>query len=286
MEEQKKSIVRKVFPKKDLWSHKGDYGKLLIISGSEMFTGSPVLIGMAALRSGLDLVYFAGPERAMNIAASYYPTFITLPLKGSYIDRQHLDEILDFANSMKINALVIGPGLWRNQFTRKAILSIIERFDVPMVIDADAVRALEANHEILKEKQTILTPHSDEFREMTGMELTPKVEGRIRAVKMWAKKLGTTIVLKGHIDVISNGEKVAINKTGNVNMTKGGFGDMLTGICGALIARKKNKVDFYDAACAAAYINGKAGDLAAEEKAEGILPTDAINKIPEIIRKG
>jgi NAD(P)H-hydrate epimerase len=286
MEQQKKSIVKKVFPEKDPWSHKGDYGKLMIISGSEMFTGSPVLIGMAALRTGADLVYFAGPERAMNIAASYYPTFITLPLKGSYIDGQHLDEILDFATSMKVNALVIGPGLWRGKFTRKAILNVIDRFDVPMVIDADAVRALAENHDILRGKQAILTPHSDEFREMTGVNFTSKVEDRIKAVKLWAKNLGTTIVLKGHVDVISNGERVAINKTGNVNMTKGGFGDMLTGICGALIARRKNKVDFYDAGCAAAYINGKAGELAAEEKAEGLLPTDAINKIPEVIRKG
>jgi NAD(P)H-hydrate epimerase len=155
-----------------------------------------------------------------------------------------------------------------------------------MVIDADAVRALSANPKLLHGKQTIITPHSNEFKELTGVELSTKVEERAKHVKEWAHKLGTTIILKGHVDIISDGKSVAMNKTGNPNMTKGGFGDMLTGVCGALIARRKNKVDLYEAACAAAYINGKAGDLAAKEKGIGLLPTDAIEKIPEVIQSG
>lgn len=286
MEAQTKSIVKKVFPVKEDWSHKGDYGKLLIISGSKIFTGAPVVVGMAALRTGVDTVYFAGPERAMDAVATYYPTFVNLPLSGNYIEKSHLDDILEFAQNMKVNALVIGPGLWRNEDARKAILHVIDGFEIPMVIDADAVRAISANPKILHGKETIITPHANEFKELTGVELSTKVDERAHHVKEWAKKLGTTIILKGHVDIISDGKDVAMNKTGNPNMTKGGFGDMLAGVCGALIARRKNKVDFYEAACAAAYINGKAGDLAAKEKGIGVLPTDAIEKIPEVIQNG
>lgn len=286
MEAQTKSIVRKVFPEKDPWSHKGDYGKLLIIAGSEIFTGAPVLIGFAALRTGVDTVHFAGPRRSMDVVASAYPTFINLPLEGGYIEKHHLEEILEFAKNMRVNALAIGPGLWRSEKTRRAVLHVIDGFDIPMVIDADAVRALSADQKLLHGKEAIITPHSDEFRELTGVELNTKIEDRAHAVKIWAKKLGATIILKGHIDVISDGKSVAINKTGNVHMTKGGFGDTLTGVCGALISRRKNKLDSFDAACAAAYINGKAGDLAAKEKHEGLMPMDAIEKIPEVIKEG
>lgn len=286
METQTKSIVRKVFPEKDSWSHKGDYGKLLVVAGSEIFTGAPVVIGLAALRAGVDNVYFTGPRRSMDVVATYYPTFINMPLEGGYIEKEHLNQILDFAMNMRVNALVIGPGLWRSEKTRKAVLKIIDGFEIPMVVDADAVRALSADPKILHGKESVITPHSNEFKELTGVEVTTKIEDRANVVKQWAKKLGTTIVLKGHIDVISDGKSVAINKTGNVYMTKGGFGDMLTGICGALIARRKNKIDVYEAACAATYINGKAGDLAAKEKFEGVTPVDAVEKIPEVIKEG
>ncbi len=286
METQTKSIVRKVFPEKEEWSHKGDYGKLLVIAGSEIFTGSPTLIGLAAFRTGVDMVYLSGPKRAMDVAASLCPTFVTLPLDGGYIEKRHLSDILDFAQKMRVNALVIGPGLWRNEKTKKAVVDIVEGFEIPMVIDADAVRAIAPYRGILHGKENVLTPHANEFLDLTGVEPTTKIEERAQTVKVWAKKLGTTIVLKGHIDVISDGKSVAINKTGNVHMTKGGFGDTLTGICGALIARRKNKVDVYDAACAAAYINGKAGDLAAKEKREGLMPMDVIEKIPEVIKEG
>lgn len=283
---QTKSIIKKVFPEKDPWSHKGEYGKLLIVAGSEIFTGAPVLIGLAALRTGVDNVYFVGPRRSIDVVANFYPTFINKPLEGGYVEKHHLDEILDFAKSMKANALAIGPGLWRGEKTRQAVLKIIEGFDIPMVVDADAVRALSANPRLLHGKESVITPHANEFKELTGIELSTKVEERAEAVKQWARKLGTTIILKGHVDVVSDGKSVSINKTGNVFMTKGGFGDMLVGICGAIMARRKNKVGVYDAARAAIYINGKAGDLAAKEKHGGLMPMDAIEKIPEVIKEG
>ncbi|MBI4894396.1 MAG: NAD(P)H-hydrate dehydratase [Candidatus Aenigmarchaeota archaeon] len=283
METVARSVVKKIYPRRDPNSHKGEYGKLLVVAGSEMFTGAPAMIGLAALRAGCDTVYFAGPTRAMDVTATFFPTFVSMPLEGKYLDRHHLDLVLDFAKEMKITGLVIGPGLWRKDSTNKAVIDIIEGFDVPMVVDADAARAIGAKNKILTGKEAIVTPHSNEFLDMTGAEVSDKVPERAKAVKDWAKKMGTTILLKGPTDVVSDGDHVSLNKTGNVNMTKGGFGDMLAGVCGALISRRKDKVSAYDAACAAAYINGRAGDLASKLAGGGVIPTDAVNKIPDII---
>jgi NAD(P)H-hydrate epimerase len=283
METLTHSIVKKIYPHRDPNSHKGDYGKLLVVAGSEMFTGAPAMIGLAALRAGCDTVYFAGPSRAMDVTATFFPTFVSMPLEGKYLDGRHLDLILDFAKEMKVTGLAIGPGLWRKGATNKAVIDIIEGFDVPMVVDADAARAIGAKNKLLSGKEAIVTPHSNEFLDMTGVEVSDKLPDRAKTVKEWAKAMGTTVLLKGPTDIVSDGSHVSLNKTGNVNMAKGGFGDMLTGICGALVSRRKDKVSAYDAACAAAYINGRAGDLAAKNRNGGMIPTDALDKIPEII---
>jgi NAD(P)H-hydrate epimerase len=190
---------------------------------------------------------------------------------------------------MKITGLAIGPGLWRERKTKASVVDIIEGFEVPMVVDADAVRALsEVKHldQILKDKKIVLTPHSDEFFDLTGTKVSTDVKERIDAVKNFAAKLNCTIILKGHYDVISDGKQVAINKTGNVFMSKGGFGDSLTGICAAFLSRRINQVDEFTAACAAAYINGRAGDIAAKNSHEGLLVTEMVEKIPEVIKHG
>src|SRR5438093_13315082 len=100
MNEVTRSILTKVYPKKDPWRHKGDYGKLLIVSGSYRITGAPSLIAKAALRAGVDTVYLAGPKRAMDLVASSYPTFITLPLEGNQLEMKHVAQIKDFADEM------------------------------------------------------------------------------------------------------------------------------------------------------------------------------------------
>jgi len=283
METLTQSIVRKAYPRRDPSSHKGEYGKLLVVAGSEMFTGAPAMVGMSALKSGCDTVYFAGPKRAMDVTATFFPTFVSMPLEGNFLEGRHLDLILDFAKEMKVTGLVIGPGLWRKESTNRAVIDIIEGFDVPMVIDADAVRAIGPKNKILSGKEAVVTPHSNEFSGMTGIEPPIKIPDRAKTVKEWAEKMETTVLLKGPTDVVSDGKKVSLNETGNVNMTKGGFGDMLTGICGALMARRKDKLSAYEASCAAAYINGRAGDLAEKDRGCGMMPTDALEKIPEII---
>jgi hydroxyethylthiazole kinase-like uncharacterized protein yjeF len=267
-----KVILKKVYRKKSEWLHKGDYGRLLVVCGSYRMTGSPVIVGLAALRTGVDVVCFAGPERAMYVAAAAFPTFITQPLKGNFLNKQHADEVIGFADEMRISGLAIGPGLWRLPETREAVVKIIERLEVPMVIDADAIRAMNVATDVLRKKTAVLTPHADELFELSGRKVSTQLDDRIKTVKEVAKQLNTTIVLKGHVDVISDGGKILLNRTGNVHMTKGGFGDSLTGICAAFMARRKNRVDPLTAAAAAAYINGRAGDLAVKKFKEGVLP--------------
>jgi NAD(P)H-hydrate epimerase len=149
------------------------------------------------------------------------------------------------------------------------------------VIDADAIHAIKEDKEILRDN-FIVTPHSNEFYVLTGKKPEPDEKKRIAIVKEEASKMGCVIILKGHVDVISDGKKVAVNKTGNSYMTKGGTGDTLAGICGALLARD---VDPFEAACAACFINGIAGDLAAKKFGEGLMASDLLNEIPNVIKK-
>jgi len=282
------SILKQVYPKKPEWSHKGQYGKLLIISGSERITGAGILVGKAAFRAGVDTVYQAGPKRSMDVIANYYPAFLTLSLDGKQLERTHVLEILGFMKEMGITAIAIGNGLWRTDETRKAVIKLIKKIKLPMVIDADAIRAMKDAKDILKEKPCILTPHANEFLEITGVPIVNVTEINRRAgiVKEEARKLKAVILLKGHTDIISDGERIVLNNVHSNLQTKGGFGDTLAGICAAFIARKINKVDLFTAACAAAYINGKAGILAIRKHGIGVLPTDAIEEIPNVVRNG
>jgi hydroxyethylthiazole kinase-like uncharacterized protein yjeF len=271
--------LNEIYKKRDPWSHKGQFGRLVVIAGSKRHTGSACFVGMAAYRAGCDLVYVVSPERAADVAANYSPNLITEPLFGDRLSKEHVEKIVSMIKEVRATALAIGPGLGREKVTLEAILDLILLVNIPMVIDADAIRAVANGKYVLKGKNAVLTPHADEFRELTGISVK-NLEERKKFVTEEANKLNEVILLKGHVDVISDGHKVALNKTGTPYMTKGGCGDILTGICGALLARGVNA---FDAACAAAYINGKAGELAAKNYKEGMLATDMIQNIPRVI---
>ncbi len=267
--------LKSVYIKRSYWVHKGDYGYVLIVAGSARYTGSPIFNAVSALKSGADLITIIGPERAMDVAANFLPDIITVPLKGDYLAPCHISKILDLAKSF--DSLVIGGGLGGEKQTQKAILEIIKNIDLPIVIDASAISPLKGNYQILKNKKVIITPNSPEFYKLTGEEVEPILKDRKEKVKKYAARIGATILLKGNVDVISDGHKLALNKTGSVYMTKGGFGDILAGICGTLLARGLSP---FEAAQAAAYINGKAGKLAAKKYGEGLLASDIFDFIP------
>jgi NAD(P)H-hydrate epimerase len=274
-----KQILKKIYVKRPDWSHKGNFGHVLVIGGSRKYSGSPAFAALAAFRSGSDLVTIAAPERAADIIATFTPDMITEPLKGNYLHPRHLYPILELAKNA--DAIVIGGGIERRQETLTFVHNLLKNVKVPCVIDADAIHAVSHNPAILSGRPFVLTPHQREFQSLTKQEIGLDVSQRSEMVKFFAQRFRTTLLLKGHVDIISDGERISHNLTGNPNMTKGGTGDTLAGICGAILGMK---FDPFTAACAAAYINGAAGDLAARERGPGLMASDILDKIPLIIR--
>jgi len=273
-----KSFIRKLYPKRKPWAHKGEFGKLLVIGGSRMYSGSPALAALAALRSGCDLVTIAAPQRAADIIAGFGPDLITYPLRGERLNPWHLKECLELTKNA--TAVVIGGGVGRHPQTLGFVQHFLAKLNLPCVIDADGLYAISQLN-IKPKPSTLLTPHAREFEILSGTPPDQKMSRRAEQVKELAAKLGCVILLKGHIDIISDGTSIATNQTGTPYMTKGGTGDTLAGIAGAFLARGRSPLM---SGCAAAYINGLAGSLAAKKFGEGLMAMDLINTIPEILK--
>ncbi|MBI4167803.1 MAG: NAD(P)H-hydrate dehydratase [Candidatus Aenigmarchaeota archaeon] len=271
------SLIKKIYMPRHAWSRKGDFGRLLVVGGSSLYSGSPIFNALAAYRAGCDLVKIAAPEPAAAAVKAYLPDLIAYPLEGNYLSKFHVKTVLEMQKDA--DAMVIGGGLTRNKVVLDAVSAIISKTKIPAVIDADAIHAI-AKSKIKLSKNSVVTPHSHEFFVLSGKKVTIEVKERAAAARELASRINSVVLLKGHIDIISDGKRVALNKTGSPYMTKGGFGDTLAGITAALLARG---VSAFDAACAAAYINGRAGELAAKKFGESMLASDMINEIPHAI---
>ena len=265
-------------------SHKGQAGKVLVIGGSETFTGAPTLSALAALRTGSDLAYVAAPSRAADVIATYSPNIITIKLEGSdHLIPQHLNILKHWID--RADCIIIGPGLGLNPESEEAFIEITKytrELNKPLVIDADGIKHLARNKDVIYDK-IILTPHSGEFKKLTGMDLPDErnLWRRAEVVKKACRELGNpTILLKGPIDVISDGSRVKFNKTGAPAMAVGGTGDVLSGIAASLLAKG---LEPFVAGYLAAFINGLAGAVAYKEIGEGITPTDILDRIPKVI---
>lgn len=286
MKEITKTILKNIYRKRPLTARKYDYGLLTIIGGSEFYSGSPALSGLAAFRAGVDMVRIIAPKRPADIIASFTPDLAAYPLKGDCLTKEDIATLLTMTESAKIvsrgkTAVVIGGGIGRSEETQTAILEYLSQVTVPAVIDADAIHAVGKKPEIISGKPFLFTPHSYEFFVLTGKEVSGlSNEEKIKIVQEESARLQTTILLKGPIDIISDGKEVALNKTGSSLMSKGGMGDTLAGIAGAFLARG---IDLFEAGCAAAYINGLAGQYAAEKLGESVMATDLIEAIPKVI---
>jgi ADP-dependent NAD(P)H-hydrate dehydratase / NAD(P)H-hydrate epimerase len=208
--------------KKD--SHKGDNGKVMIIGGSEMFHGAPILSALGAEYSGADLIFPFIPPMHADAAKTYSLNFIISTFAENHLTMKDVKSILNF--SKKTDSVVIGPGLGTNPETKQAVKALLAHLSVPTVVDASAL--IYSN---TFPKTTVLTPHRGEFKELTGDDPTPK------NVQKWAKDLKVTIVCKAPKDIIADKDELAINDTGNAMMTVGGTGDVLSGLIGGLIAQ-------------------------------------------------
>jgi len=291
MEKVEKEILKEVFPErpKDKYFVKYDFGLLLVIGGSDFYSGSPALNAMAAFRSGVGMVRILAPKRAADIIASFSPNLAAYPLEGKWLTKRHLPILLEQTESAKQVAYgnvagVIGGGLGRSKETQEAVLEYLKNVDIPFVIDADAIYAVSKDPKILENKKFLITPHGYEFFVLTGRKIPVDLplEEKAKIIKEEAKRLKIVILFKGKPDIISDGEKIYLNYTGSPYMAVGGTGDTLAGICGALMARK---IDPLKAAMAGAYLNGRAGEIAGEKLKESLTATDVIEAISQVLKE-
>ncbi|HEC76096.1 MAG TPA: NAD(P)H-hydrate dehydratase [Thermoplasmatales archaeon] len=265
------------YPKPIKKSHKGMNGVIAVVGGGP-YTGAPALSALSSLKTGCDLAYVCCPSHIKNVVASFSPSLIVRGMSGEKFTEENIEEIEDVIS--RADAILVGPGLGDDAETKKACISLIKRHldKKYFVVDADAIGSLK-NFDC--KGRIIITPHKGEFKKLTGVGLPDELYERKKIVMEWAKKLNATILLKGYIDIISDGEKIKINRIHNEAMTAGGTGDVLAGISTALLAKK---IKPFNSACLSALINGMAGNLAFEEKNYGMLATDLLEKIPEVIK--
>jgi len=274
-------------PERAASSHKGDYGRVLVLAGSRGMTGAAFLCAEGALLSGSGLVTNGIPESLNSIMEIKLTEVMTLPLaetKEYALSLKAKSRILDF--SEKCDAVAIGPGLGTSAETKKLIKELIEKTEKPMVIDADGINALEGDLNILKNRKdiTVITPHPGEMARLTGKTIADVQSKRSDIAKMVAELTNAVVCLKGHGTVVADPEgAIYVNDTGNSGMATGGTGDILTGMITSFIGQK---VDAASAAVVSVYLHGLAGDIAAEKKGQfSMTARDVLNCIPEAFAK-
>ena len=263
-------------PKED--SHKGENGVVVTIGGGP-YIGAPSLSAMAALAAGADLSFLLTPENIWKVVASFSPNIITRPLEGEFLSEKHLPSIKKFIE--KADAVIIGPGIGDRKESQKACWKVVQEsifLNKKVVVDADAILSLKGKD---CKGRVIITPHAGEFNELTGITLPKDIEERKTIVMQEAKKLHAVILLKGNIDIITDGSAVKLNKIHNQAMTVGGTGDVLAGICGAMLSKG---ISPYNAARISAFLNGMAGNYAFEKKGYGMVASDLLQEIPEVLK--
>lgn len=271
--------VKALFPKRKETAHKGDFGRILLICGSVGYTGAAAMAAEAAARSGAGLIYTAVPDAVYPIVASKLnePMVLPLPSTDGMLSSDAQKSILEKLPQM--DAVLVGPGLGQSQGVRECVMTVLRESAVPIVLDADGINVLSRHIDVLRESAcpVIITPHPGEFRRLGG-DLSL---GREEAAAALARDLGCICLLKGHHTVVTDGSTILVNPTGNPGMAVGGSGDVLSGILTSFLGQGLRALD---AAVAAAWIHGAAGDICAAEIGQyGMLPTDMIRVLPRLL---
>lgn len=264
-------------------AHKGDFGRILVVGGSQEYSGAPALTALASLRAGADLVIVASPASVAGVIRSFSPNLIVKPLAGDRLSLKNVGEVEPLIKNS--TAVAVGAGLGLEPETFEAVDELVRRVGVlkkPILIDADGLKAIAESKPDLEGLAAVLTPHAGEFKMLTGVTLPKGWLERVPYVKEASRSWKSVILLKAHEDIISDGEKVKVNRTGNPGMTVGGTGDVLAGVVATFIGWG---VEPFKAAVAGAFINGLAGDLAVKEKGYHILATDVIDELPEVMKR-
>jgi ADP-dependent NAD(P)H-hydrate dehydratase len=259
-------------------SKKGDNGIVLVVGGNRIYHGAPLLASLAALRSGTDLVYTAVPRSNIVATRSFSPNIIALPLP---------DDKLTVGSSNRLIAVIpkrpdsaaIGMGMTIAK--PAALLTIVKGLlarNTKLVLDASAL--IPSILDEISGTETIITPHIGEYKRIFGENLPDVQVERITNIQKCAKQYRIVILLKGWIDIISDGERVGINRTHNCAMTVGGTGDILTGIVAGLLT----KVKPFEASLLGSYFNGVAGNLAYKRIGLHLAATDLLEDLPKAMK--
>jgi ADP-dependent NAD(P)H-hydrate dehydratase len=272
-------MVARAVPPRRKDAHKRMNGTVCVVGGSRLYHGAPFLCGTGAMRSGVDLVYIAVPASIATAVRSLSPDFIVVPLPDSKLTRGNVAKLLAWVP--KADAFAVGPGLGEQKPEQLVhAVNQMKGEGRSLVVDADALRPQILPS--LRGARAVVTPHAGEFERLFGVKLPPDTGGRAEAVLSRAREAGVTVLLKGPTDVVSDGERVALNDMHSPAMTVGGTGDVLTGITAGLLSRM---VPPFEAACAAAYINGAAGAEAAKQFGMHITASDVANNIANAMKR-
>lgn len=266
--------IKALWKNRDDDTHKGDFGKIAIVGGSLGMTGSSYLSSNAALKAGAGLVYNIVPREIFDIMSIKYIE----PIAKSFDDFHEMEKFLD-----GLDCVAMGPGMGLGEYAKSVFEKIIKT-EKNLLIDADGLNILSKNLNLLEERKnfnTILTPHEGEFARLTNLSLEEIKNNRKGLAVDFAKKYKVILVLKGHRTIVTDGERIYINKTGNSGMASGGSGDVLTGIISAFM---KN-YDLFDAARLGVYVHGLAGDIYARKNSKTSLRArDLIEKLGNVFK--
>ena len=280
MREMDRNTVQSLLPNRPAWSHKGDYGKILLLCGSLGYTGAPALAAMGALRSGAGLVFLGVPQSIYAIEAVKLTEPIVFPLPDAD-GRYSTDAVCQVCNRLDdLDAVLIGPGSGQSKGVLQMVNTVLEQFSGPVVLDADGINVLKTNIDVLRGRTspTILTPHDGEFGRIGGVIGKDRAESAARL----ARDLDVIVLLKGHKTVITDGDTCYMNRTGNPGMAVGGSGDVLSGIIVSLLGQGLKPLE---ATAAAAWLHGAAGDICAQQMGQyGLLPSDMLNVLPRLMK--
>lgn len=265
-------------PKRRLETHKGNYGKILIVGGSIGYTGAPTLSARAAMRAGAGLVYLGVPASIYDITAAKNDEAMPFPLpsdSSGYVSTKASDAVLRKAENCDVCA--IGPGLGKCAGTQEIVRTMLSNYEKPLILDADGLNVLPDLLTVLRDRQNpaILTPHEGEFKRLGGELTGQRHEDALRFSQTW----NCILILKGPKTVIAfpTGEVYRINR-GNPGMASGGTGDVLTGILAALLGQFSSRL----AITTAVFLHSLSGDLCRERYGEySLTATDLIEMLPE-----
>ncbi|WP_061996111.1 NAD(P)H-hydrate dehydratase [Clostridium sp. ATCC 25772] len=249
------NLISGCFVEREIDGHKGDYGRVLVIAGSKGFSGAAYLATEAAVKSGAGLVTLCTHKAVQGIMSIKLTEAMT-------INYEQTDKINNLV--VKSNVIALGPGMGNNSLTFNILKEIVTKSECPLVIDADGLNVLQGNLELLemKNNEIVLTPHLGEMSRLTGLTIDEIKEDKVKTCKEFAKIHNIILLLKGYETIITNGDEVYINSTGNSAMASGGMGDTLTGIIASFIAQGYEP---FKATYMSAYIHGFCGDVLSKD---------------------